>query len=95
MKPAPKAPQIAAAGNHQQVPNYRLARIRIIARFHARQRPLSEDAALLRELGIAFLSKLEQLSQRARWPVAREKHKTSSFAMTISKQPLRRRPDRL
>src|SRR4030095_16889520 len=53
----------------------------------------SRRAALLRELGIAFLSKLEQMSQRARWPVAREKHKTSSFAMTISKQPLRRRPD--
>ena len=33
---------------------------------------MSEDAALLRELGIALLSKLEQLSQRARWPVARE-----------------------
>jgi hypothetical protein len=52
--------------------------------FHTRQRPLSEDAALLRGLGIAFLSKLEQLSQRTRWPVASEKHKTFSFAMTIS-----------
>ena len=53
-------------------------------------RLMSEDAALLRELGIALLSKLEQLSQRARWPVAGEKHKTSSFAMIIWKHPLRR-----
>ena len=56
-----------------------VARIRIIARFHARQRPLSEEAAPLRELGIAFLSKLEQLSQRARLPVAREKDKNLFF----------------
>src|SRR5438132_1636493 len=61
----------------------------------ARQCPLSEDATLLRELGIALVSKLEQLSQRTRWPVAREKHKTSSFAMTISKHLPGRRADRL
>jgi hypothetical protein len=35
--------------------NYRLARVRIVARFHARQGPLSEGAAVLRELGITLL----------------------------------------